>query len=203
MSRAWHYLVIGILIALFIVGMLITFRTDAAPAAGGIREFLGVDLAGAEAAAVAVLTKRYGAPKSVEKTPISTFYGWTGQAIGCDAGIVLQAHAGRVCNVAVVCMESSATYAARYIGFYRLLQSKYGVPYATRSYQYPYEDGDGYEASALALGKATIADTWGRGGDFEIILRVSNKFVVSVNYFNNDVYKRLEAARTARDSGNL
>lgn len=202
MSRIWNFVVIGVMVALIAVGMLIAAtRGDAAPA-GSIREFLGVDLSGTEAAAVAVLTRRYGAPKSCEKTPVSTMYGWYGQAIGAEGMIFLRVHGGKVCNIAVVFVEAADSYTGKYLNLLRLLTGKYGDSVPTRKFEYPYEIGDGHEPTAISLGKATIADVW-TAGDNEIILQVGKKFLVSVNYFNGIVYKRLMAATTARDSGDL
>jgi hypothetical protein len=103
------------------------------------------------------------------------------------------------------------TLEARTIELYDQIKSDINSKYYVsdkdiKSFDYPYEDGDGHEITALRVGKATIVSGWvfpqKDGKENSIYLRITDDLFVKLSYYCgvlSDQASREENQQNARD----
>lgn len=79
--------------------------------------------------------------------------------------------------------------------------SKYGTSLFLRKFDYPYEEGDGYELSAIKNQKCTYSNYW----DFEkfnIMVNINQQCAITISYINKDaeaIYKSEQQSKINDD----
>ena len=80
-----------------------------------------------------------------------------------------------------------------YASMQQFLARKYGPPASAYAvFEDPYEEGDGYEETALAVGKATISSFWPRVQGAALWVEITDQLAVSVSYEAPDWAAELE-----------
>lgn len=95
-------------------------------------------------------------------------------------------------TVKTVYDSSESSYASDYSELVDLFKKKYGEPKSYRLFRRPFEDGDGYEWTAIRTGKASIASYWQHPSGDIISIEVSKVGAIVLSYQSTTVFRQCQ-----------
>jgi hypothetical protein len=166
-------------ILLFISCVIISFSYG--------QEFLGIKVGGKKQVVIdAFKSKGFKVSPSsnINKDDVIRLYGNTGGK-NLEVAVVCTPKSKIVWKFSVYLPEQTSWYSLKsdYEGYLNLLKNKYGEPESEYSFfSSPYEDGDGYEMTAVGNEKCTYSAYW--SSQIGISIKISKFKQINISYEN-------------------
>jgi hypothetical protein len=188
------------------IGIMVTVVTLAAALEG----FMGIPWGANKEKVKSVLLAREGATLDPKATK--------GEYVVCDGGkfggkrvewITVLFAEDQMCKALVAIQPKEHEVINEFHEWVSALSEKYGPP--SRKWEFfssPYKDGDGYETTAIRVGKGTYAAAWefppqGGGEADSIFIEITDELFINISYENAKLMSRATEKKKAKDSKDL
>jgi hypothetical protein len=112
---------------------------------------------------------------------------FTGRLFNEEAVVFAAFGQGGLSKINLILLTPDHRARDAYASMQQFLTRKYGPPHKVYEvFQEPYFDGDGYEETAISVGKATFSTFWPRPNGAALYVEITEELTVSISYESPD-----------------